>query len=48
MNNFLMEEFSIASMEGRFYAEKILSLNFNRKTNIGLERGGQVNLSIET
>ena len=48
MNNFLTNEFSIASMEGGSLQNKIVSLNINRKTDIGLERGGQANFSIET
>ena len=47
MNNYMMEVFNIASMEEKSL-QKIVSLNVNRKTNIGLERGGQVNLSIIT
>ena len=48
MNNFLMEEFSIASMEGKALQKNTVLLNFNIKTNIGLDMGGQVNLSIKT
>ena len=35
-------------MEGKSLQKKNVSLNFKRKTNIGLERGGQADLSIKT
>ena len=38
MNSYLMEEFNVASMEEKF-GRKFVSLNFNWKTNIGLESG---------
>ena len=48
MNNFLREELSVASMQKETLCRKIVSLNFNRNSNIGLERGGQVILHMET
>ena len=43
-----MEEFSIASMGKKIFAENFGSSNFNCKTNIGLERDGEASISIET
>ena len=47
MNNYLVEEFNIASVEENSL-QKICFIKFNWKMNIGLKRGGQVHLSIIT
>ena len=44
----LSNNFSIRSMEDTLTAQEIVSLDLTLKTNIRLERGGQLNLHVIT
>ena len=44
MSHHLMDSFKIASIGESISGKEIVSLNLTVKTNIGLERGGQMNL----
>ena len=47
LRHFLKINFNIGSME-EYFLSKIFLLNLMAKTNIGLQRGGQVNLCVIT
>ena len=48
MSYHLMDNVNIASMEEKFFGQGIVTLNLTGKTNMELERGGQMNLHIIT
>ena len=48
MSYLLSNNFNIGSMEEIFTVQEIISLNLTVNTNIGLERGGQMNLHVIT
>ena len=48
MSYLLSNNFNIGSMEENFTVQEIDTLNLTVKANLGLERGGQMNLHVIT
>ena len=48
LRHILSNNFKIGSIEEYFSVQEIVSLNLTVKTNVGLKRGGQMNLHVIT